>query len=426
MHVIRKSAIFHLLILTGISLLGVILGIILAEASLRQVIPYQLGEPNPWEKFVGWAGHPYEIKRPNSTRVNTKFISYNQYGLRDNAYPYDKPKNTYRILIVGDSYVESEQTILPETFHKRLEVLLNGDKQQRGCKYEVIAAGGWGWGTDQALLYFEHEGYKYQPDLTMLMFVYNDVCNNYVSCEARVQGQTAENVLKPYFTVEKNQLKLNNFPYENPVSSWKYGDSLNGKLYRNFRVFQLGYEGLVGMGVIKQLAPTQRLNTDTEAHPATYVYADQYSSEYVQAWKLTKRLILEFKNSAQKHNSEFVLVSASSDLATYPEAWSAYTDTYPQLKNQTWNWKKPDSILNAFARQKNFFFIPLQPGFSTLAPLQIETLHIPIDQHWSPKGHEVAAHLLHEALLDLEVASDTSGTSDYKPNPCPRMSFKDS
>lgn len=422
----RKSLLYKAFILAGISLTGVVLGLILAEIGLRWLIPYQPGEPNPWEKYVGWAGHPYEIKRPNSIRVETKLINYNQNGIRDDAHTYDKPKNTYRILLIGDSYVESEQTGLAETFHKRLENLLNSGSQQDSCKYEVVAAGGWGWGTDQELLYFEHEGYKYQPDLTMLMFVYNDVCNNYVSCEARVEGQPANNVLKPYFTVEKDQLVLNHFPYENPVSSWKYGDSLGGRLYRNLRVFQFSYEGLAGMGLIGAGDTTQRLDADTEAHPATYIYADEYSEDYLQAWTLTKDLLRRFKNSVQENNSKFVLVSASTDFVTYPEAWSAYTDVYPQLKAQTWNWEKPDLILEDFAKQEAIPFVPLQPGFKALASSESERLHIPIDQHWSPKGHEVAAKLLQESLFDLGVVSDPAQGTDQNENSCLNPSFKDS
>ncbi len=44
---------------------------------------------------------------------------------------------------------------------------------------EVINAGCAGYGTDNELLFFQNEGYKYNPDITILcIFPWNDIRNN--------------------------------------------------------------------------------------------------------------------------------------------------------------------------------------------------------------------------------------------------------
>jgi hypothetical protein len=45
----------------------------------------------------------------------------NSYGLRDREFPLEKPPNTYRILMLGDSYTFGIGSNLEDTFSKRLE-----------------------------------------------------------------------------------------------------------------------------------------------------------------------------------------------------------------------------------------------------------------------------------------------------------------
>ena len=75
-----------------------------------------------------------------------KFVTRNSHGLRDKEYSYNKPDEIYRILVLGDSQTFGHGIKrLEDTWHKKLEVLLN--KGFSNQKFEVIALAGEGWNT---------------------------------------------------------------------------------------------------------------------------------------------------------------------------------------------------------------------------------------------------------------------------------------
>lgn len=81
--------------------------------------------------------------------------------------------------MLGDSFTEAQQVPGERSFSELLEVGLS-----RAGPAEVINAGISGFGTDNALLFFEHEAYKYVPDLVVLAFcVCNDVRSNWYRLE---------------------------------------------------------------------------------------------------------------------------------------------------------------------------------------------------------------------------------------------------
>lgn len=49
----------------------------------------------------------------------------NSFGIRDKEYSFVKPRQTYRILVLGDSFTEGYGLNIEHTFSKRLEFLLN-------------------------------------------------------------------------------------------------------------------------------------------------------------------------------------------------------------------------------------------------------------------------------------------------------------
>lgn len=53
------------------------------------------------------------------------YVKINSQGLRDRWYPYEKPKNTFRIFAVGECSTFGHSVYLHQSFTKQLEYLLN-------------------------------------------------------------------------------------------------------------------------------------------------------------------------------------------------------------------------------------------------------------------------------------------------------------
>ena len=97
-------------------------------------------------------------------------VATNSRGLRDREFAFDKPPEVLRIVMLGDSFTEGWGTAEPQTFSKRLERLY----AERNVKAEAINTGVGNWNTVQEVEYFLTDAYRYNPDIVVLNFVFND------------------------------------------------------------------------------------------------------------------------------------------------------------------------------------------------------------------------------------------------------------
>lgn len=113
------------------------------------------------------------INRPNTAGWKkdleyTTWVRINSKSLRGPEIDYVKPPDTYRILVLGDSFTLGLQVTEEQTFVSRLAERLNsGDLPPR---FETINAGTSGWSTVNEYAWLTKEGYRYAPDLVLLMF----------------------------------------------------------------------------------------------------------------------------------------------------------------------------------------------------------------------------------------------------------------
>ncbi len=116
---------------------------------------------------------------PNGGFRYLNLIRWNSMGYFDHDYSIGKPPGGYRIVVIGDSYVESIQVPLHKTFHKLLETSLNSTRSEGGpACYEVIALGNSGTGQCENRKVLETTGVKYAPDLVLMTLSTNDFCDD--------------------------------------------------------------------------------------------------------------------------------------------------------------------------------------------------------------------------------------------------------
>jgi len=131
-------------------------------ASLKSIV-----EPNPNDKII------FEL-RPN---LDLKFmrvqVKTNSCGMRDVERSVVKPKDVYRIALLGDSFAFGWGVEIQESFAKVLEANLNrfsGGKPQ----VQVLNFGVPGYSTFQEVSSFLEKGLDFQPDEVLIFFVDND------------------------------------------------------------------------------------------------------------------------------------------------------------------------------------------------------------------------------------------------------------
>ena len=171
------------------SILVMILLMFAAELFLRVTGKYPISA-FVYDKQLIWRLKPNH----HETRGDKK-ISFNEDGFRDRNHPLEKPANTKRVIILGDSYTFGGIDYSDEQiFTSQLEKKLNENKSGQ-LSYEVMNVSAPSWATDQQLNYLRQEGINHQPDYVILMVSPNDIRETY--------GK------KVYQLTENNQLKEN-------------------------------------------------------------------------------------------------------------------------------------------------------------------------------------------------------------------------
>src|SRR5690349_37900 len=144
-----------------IALAGAALGIVLVEAALRMWgVSYPVFAAS--DSSRGHALRPGA--RGWQTEEGRAYVRINSDGLRDREHTFTKPEHTFRIALLGDSYVEALQVPLEKTFWWLLQDKLRGCAGVHGAPVEVVNFGVGGYGTAQELLTLREHVWKYSPD----------------------------------------------------------------------------------------------------------------------------------------------------------------------------------------------------------------------------------------------------------------------
>lgn len=119
------------------------------KKSTNPILKY---EPNP-----GFQGSLYVI---------------NSHGFRDHEYALEKPADTFRIAVLGDSVIWGHGVPLDQTFAKQLQRRLN-DAFDRN--FQVMNFGVSGYNTRKEVEWYRVNASRFDPDLVIVGYYLNDM-----------------------------------------------------------------------------------------------------------------------------------------------------------------------------------------------------------------------------------------------------------
>ncbi len=405
----------------GSTLLSILLFFAALEIFFRLFVPVRPVENMGWfwktpDPITGWSAQPGAAGRSfNDVYEYDVGVKINSLGLRSpEEIGYEKPPGVYRILVLGDSFTEAIQVELEETFGQQLARILN----EKGCRVEVINAGVGGWGNDQELLWLEHEGYKYHPDLIILqIFPRNDFMNNYQPLESANMGAN----LKPYFRMVDGKLRLELFPYDPekappvqrqdkvveaketppgplaPAGAWLFHHSHFWRWFDpRIRLAAPEFAAkLARLGLIQPGRETRNLAQGEDYFPITFnAYRMDYDEDWQRASEVTAAILAEMKREAEALGADLVAVLANAPEEVYPRFWRRLQAQYPPLRSTDFSPEAAHEHMLAVLAAEDIPALDLRPAFRRAYRERRRLLHYPVDGHWNPEGHALAAREL--------------------------------
>lgn len=337
------------------------------------------------------------------------WIAINSDGMRGPEIALKAPEGTFRIALLGDSFIEAFEVPFEQTVGEVIARRLSGS---RGTPVEVLNFGQGGYGTTQQLLTLQHEVWKYSPDLVLLaVTTANDISDNY-----RPLKKTD---YVPYHVFQGTELVLDtSFLQSKGYRSRALGTRNLLGLVQNSRLVQL----------INRVRHTKRRSgriqpkTDTisggEEGLRDEVGLPPTSAEWQEAWRVTEGILREMHEECRSRHTPFALVTLTRGIQVTPHR----ADKEEFLRKLgAKDLYYPERRLSEFGSREGFPVLNLAPPMAKQAEERQVFFHAHGSNmgvgHWTKEGHGAAGELIAAWLAREFPAASTKAVQASKLSP---------
>lgn len=312
------------------------------------------------------------------------WVEINSDGWRGPEVPLAAAPGTFRIALLGDSYIEAFEVPFEKTVGELLEGRLSA---LRGTPVEVLNFGHGGYGTTQELLALQHEVWKYSPDLVLLAVTTgNDISDN----SRRLKGID----YVPYHVFQGDRLVLD--------TSFRQSEGYRSRALWTQRLLVLIQHSRLAQLVNRVRRASRRTGQrqanrtpGEEVGMRDEVHLPPATSEWEEAWRVTEALIRQMRDECRARGRPLAMVTLTRGIQVTPvpadkerflRALGARDLYYAERR------------LAALGRQEGIPVFNLAPIMAEQAIRDRVYYHAHQDSlgvgHWSEAGHRAAADLI--------------------------------
>jgi lysophospholipase L1-like esterase len=345
--------------------IAVLISLIALELYFRIFNPQKLClNVSQWDRHVGFTNIP-NIVAKSITKDYKMTVKINSHGLRDREISYEKPPNTIRIGVFGDSFTFGEGVQNDETYPKILETLLKNEKINGKYNIEVLNFGIGKTGISHQFAFYQKEGEKYNLDI-VLVGLLSDFARNIAGVFVLKDGELIHNPTA-YSTIRKIQKIV----YWLPFYSWLAENSHLVNFIRQVAT-KIDDKIRVSKGRELNIPDKNKMNI---------------TQKEIQ---ITIKLIEEFYNEVKNANALFYLINLP--IKGQKDLWDYSGDKdIPTFIIE-------DKAVLDFMGEKCIPYIDLVPYFTSID----QSLYYFIsDGHMNAKGHELIANIIKPDIIAL-------------------------
>jgi hypothetical protein len=380
---------------------SVVLTLVFAEIVLRIA---HIGYPSLGGKLLFLQPDPYTgllLKPGVSVKAyieNDVTVKTNSAGFHDREHSKQKPPNTFRIAVLGDSFTEALQVPIEKTFSSVLERELGGCSELKGKNVEVINFGISGYGTAQELQMLRHYAWDYSPDLVLLaFFTGNDAQNN--------SRPLQQDDYRPYFLLQNGKLVLDDSFLSAPDFRSRFSP------FKVFVSWSVAHSHLLQVAAAAKNYISQR-NVEgvktTEMGLSDDIYHEPTDPVWKDAWNVTDALIAEMGDEVKARGAQFLVVTLSSSIQVDPDP-AAREQLMKRLGVP--NLFYPDEHVAQVSKRDDIPVLTLAPIFLQYAQEHHAHLHGfrgSNQGHWNESAHQLGGELMAQKICGMQTSSAAS------------------
>jgi hypothetical protein len=367
----------------GLLLLGsVIFALLVGEGIIRAVQPQELGN---WT----YTRDGLTLHLPNMSQFSSRFgheIVTNSAGMRDHEHDLNKPPGVYRILVLGDSFMEANQVKFEDAF---VSVLGQRLKEGASRPVEVINASVSGWGTDDELAYLTRYGIRFHPDLVLVgMTLHNDV---------------QDNLMEEFHSYANGDLR------ERPAEEMPLADfallQVKEFLASRSHLYQMLLRAKRSSWIRNE---EKRLNT----HVAGLLAKEQTAS-IKRGWNMTRLLFRKMKQRSAEIGAPLVVFLIPLRMQISDRNLQGFLDGHDMTRDQI-ILDQPQRTMMQIGTVEGIMVMDLLTGFRRQEKMAPDRLYLEEEGHWTAAGHRLAADLVADQLITSGVLP--VGSADFRPS----------
>jgi hypothetical protein len=347
-----------------------------------------------FDPHLGWKHRP-GARATYHRREYTTEVAFNSHGLREVERGYGAPPGTFRVLALGDSFVEGYTVPHEQTMTHVLETEL----APPSCPVEVLNAGTAAWSTDQEYLFYREEGVKYSPRVVLAFFYYNDILSNTIAnyfgspkplLAAGVDGRMVlTNDPLPRPPPPPPPARTEEAP---PPPAPKGSVAFDWVRDRVARGAPRTYNALARLHLWKPLG-----GDTVEQGDQLRVYKRRRQPPIEEAWTLTAKILEALAREVAANGSRFAVVYVPSRMEVSDRDWELTRLSYG-MEEGVWDRALVARRVEDIGREAGFPVLDLTPALREASGRFGGEPYLLYDGHWNARGHRAAARAVGEFL----------------------------
>lgn len=391
--ILKKKKYYFIIILFGLIVLSII---VLSESIVR--ISFLLSGRGGYiwipDEYLGVA-HAPNSKFVYESAFNHEFSitrKTNSLGLVGEQISTKKQGNTFRILILGDSFTEGLHVREGTNFCEQLQFLLNKNIFCKTKAFQVINAGVSGGSPISEFIFFKRELVKLSPDIVILQMFTNDIFEDNKAAAMSVLDNTGLPIKINKFFTNENKLNTQTFNQDSQLQELIY--KIKKSIFNNSAFFQCVTRSQKKF--LKKSPSNKKMNAMPEFNDDNQFFIIQDDNLLFKdknfrdkALGRTEKYILAIRDLAIKNNAKFFIFLIPPEKQLSLEHYSEHTSYFRTRPSFYLN-----EELKEFSNNEQIEYLDLLPIFEKN---KNKGLYYNMDGHIKENGHTIVA----EALFDF-------------------------